>query len=180
FFRAILFLLLLSGALAGMTMIEPPCRGYPGSLNAPTDEPINRRDPWAAKTYPCQGYGKGPVQRSYRAGMSISTRFSGTSGRGQGGHCQFSLSYDGGKTFIVIRTILGSCLKGADRAYSIRLPKSAPSGDAIFSWTWYNAKGSRDMYQNCADIHIRGSVAGVLTGPRLLIAQLPGTPWIPE
>ncbi|RKP12818.1 hypothetical protein BJ684DRAFT_935, partial [Piptocephalis cylindrospora] len=100
---------------AHMAMTEPPCRGHPGTpgytealgnVNYDADGPLNSRDPAVRRPYPCQGYKKGRIQRHYQAGASVSTRFTGTDNH-QGGHCQFALSYDEGKVFVVIHTIIG-------------------------------------------------------------------------
>ena len=51
--------------------------------------------------------------------------------------CQFSLSYDQGKTFAVIASIIGGCPTA--EAYTIPIPKDVPAGTkALFAWTWQN------------------------------------------
>ncbi|KAI8054428.1 hypothetical protein BDF22DRAFT_775194 [Syncephalis plumigaleata] len=77
-----------------------------------------------------------------------------------GGHCQFSLSYDGGKTFVVIKDVLNN--------------------NAIFAWSWINATGVREYYMNCADIAIEGVSDGKVTGPKMLVANILGGPTVPE
>lgn len=43
------------------------------------------------------------------------------------------------------------------------VPKSAPAGEAIFSWTWFNKFGGRrEMYMNCAHVNI-DNTAGALS-----------------
>lgn len=34
-----------------------------------------------------------------------------------------------------------------DLTNSFTIPKAAPSGEAVFSWTWFNRLGNREMYQ---------------------------------
>jgi len=41
------------------------------------------------------------------------------------------------------------------------LPKDAPSGEAVFSWNWFNQMGNREMYQNCAIINVINGGAGL-------------------
>ncbi|KAJ1936809.1 hypothetical protein EC988_008085, partial [Linderina pennispora] len=107
-----------------------------------------------------------------------------------GGHCEFSLSYDGGKTFVVVHQALKYCFftgapsaGGVDtvRSYTINLPANLPGTDrAVFAWTWVNAAGNREFYNGCGDIAIKGS-AGSYTGKKVTIANYgPGYPVIPE
>lgn len=41
------------------------------------------------------------------------------------------------------------------------LPKDAPSGEAVFSWNWFNQMGNREMYQNCAIINVVDGGSGL-------------------
>ncbi|KAI8353895.1 hypothetical protein B0O80DRAFT_451762 [Mortierella sp. GBAus27b] len=56
-----------------------------------------------------------------------------------GGMCQFSLSYDGGKSYHVIATYTKTC---PDVAYEwpVRIPDNVPScnkaGQCLFAWSW--------------------------------------------
>ncbi|KAF9110329.1 hypothetical protein BGX27_006483 [Mortierella sp. AM989] len=97
------------------------------------------------------------------AGKSIKTEYSVGAAHG-GGHCQWALSYDNGKTWVVIKTMLGDCLRGVSggQSYSVSvpIPKNAPSGKATLMWLWNNAIGNREMYSNCADIIIKGGPNG--------------------
>ena len=62
----------------------------------------------------------------------------------------------------------------------MKIPESTPSCErCTFAWTWVNAVGNREFYMNCADIKIRGSGDSVL-GTRMVVANLPGYPRIPE
>ncbi|KAJ2794710.1 hypothetical protein H4S07_006677, partial [Coemansia furcata] len=99
-----------------------------------------------------------------------------------GGHCEFSLSYDGGNTFVVVYQVLSHCF-GPDqstRQYTFGLPSGLPSSDkAVFAWTWVNAIGNREFYMNCADVAISGGSASY-TGKQMTIANHNGYPTIPE
>ncbi|KAJ1938211.1 hypothetical protein FBU59_004513 [Linderina macrospora] len=100
------------------------------------------------------------------------------------------MSYDGGKTFVVIHQELKYCFytaapsaggQGTVRNYTFTLPSSLPGSDhAVFAWSWVNASGNREFYHNCADITIIGS-AGSYTGKQMTIANYgAGYPAIPE
>ncbi|KAJ2617002.1 hypothetical protein EV177_000765 [Coemansia sp. RSA 1804] len=56
-----------------------------------------------------------------------------------------------------------------------------PSSDsAVFSWSWVNASGNREFYQNCADVVIKGTGSTSYTGKKMVIANINGYPTIPE
>jgi len=77
-----------------------------------------------------------------------------------GGSCQLTMSYDFGKTWQVIYSIIGGCMvEGSTVQFT--LPKDAPSGEAVFSWNWFNQMGNREMYQNCAIINVIDGGAGL-------------------
>jgi hypothetical protein len=70
------------------------------------------------------------------------------------------MSYDFGKTWQVIYSIIGGCMvEGSTVQFT--LPKDAPSGEAVFSWNWFNQMGNREMYQNCAIINVIDGGAGL-------------------
>lgn len=105
-----------------------------------------------------------------------------------GGHCQFSLSYDGGKTFVVVHEELKYCFFGHQSSsnqaeilkYSFQLPKDLPSSQkAVFAWSWVNAIGNREFYMNCADVAIKGT-SDSYTGKSMVVANHQGGPWIDE
>lgn len=99
-----------------------------------------------------------------------------------GGHCQLSVSYDGGNTFVVVDTVLGDCLiSGMSRTFT--LPSNLPAASsAIFAWSWLNRIGNREYYMNCADVRIVSNTCGPFTGPKLFVAQIkpPSSIIIPE
>ncbi|KAJ1650255.1 hypothetical protein IWQ61_008895 [Dispira simplex] len=119
---------------------------------------------------------------TYQAGSSISVDFTPGGAIHGGGHCQFSLSYDGGKTFVVLHTILDKCFSSRLH-YDVPIPKDAPPSDkVVFAWTWVNAIGNREFYMNCADIAVKGgNPRGQITGPKMTVANYgPSTPAISE
>ncbi|KNE71362.1 hypothetical protein AMAG_20341 [Allomyces macrogynus ATCC 38327] len=126
-------------------------------------------------TFPCKGYrAQAPVQ-TVRASTSIPGSIGGDAPR-NGGHCQFALSYDGEKTWVVVETVTRDCLRDANRyTMDVPIPKSAPAGTAVFAWTWVNAVGNREYYMACTDLVMNNPDAtAALTGPEMLIANLPG------
>ncbi|KAF9555157.1 hypothetical protein BGW38_009270, partial [Lunasporangiospora selenospora] len=120
----------------------------------------------------------------YKAGEVINTKYSIGAPHG-GGHCQWALSYDDGRTWVVIETMIRECFRnvGNTEAYSIpvKIPDNAPSGNATFHWLWNNAVGNRELYSNCADITIQGRNGGSISGVEPLIANYgPNSVLIPE
>ncbi|KAJ1993723.1 hypothetical protein H4R33_000578 [Dimargaris cristalligena] len=176
---------LILGALvtsvAGHIFLETPCvRGSTiASCKYPNPDPNYLSAPIGSggvKAFPLCHYTEAyasPVA-IYKAGGSASVKFSSTGAAHNGGHCQFSLSYDKGKTFTAIHTIMNSCptLGGS---LSVPIPSNAPSAAmAIFAWTWVNKSGNREFYMNCADVKIEGKAGGSLSGPKIVIANYPG------
>lgn len=135
----------------------PPFR----SRNNPytTDVDYNLVDPLRAdgSNYPCKGYHSlvgSPQGRSvvtWEAGQKYNFSLIGGATH-DGGSCQASLSYDSGKTWKVIQSFHGGCPLRRD--WEFDLPNDAPSGDALFAWSWFNRIGNREMYMNCARVTI--------------------------
>ncbi|KAJ1651170.1 hypothetical protein IWQ61_008206 [Dispira simplex] len=101
-----------------------------------------------------------------QAGSSLTVNFE-TTAIHDGGHCEFSLSYDDGETFVAIHTILNTCFLSG-KSFNVIFPKDAPDGKAIFSWSWVNKSGNREFYMTCSDIEVRGGGSGILRGPKML------------
>ncbi|KAJ2524820.1 hypothetical protein GGI11_000544, partial [Coemansia sp. RSA 2049] len=127
---------------------------------------------------------------TWTAGQSVTVKFLQNSAAHSGGHAQFSLSYDGGKTFVVVYQVLKYFFFNGPAkynnnpevlSYTFTLPKDLPSSDsAVFSWSWVNASGNREFYQNCADVVIKGTGSTSYTGKKMVIANINGYPTIPE
>ncbi|KAJ1956245.1 hypothetical protein GGI12_005356, partial [Dipsacomyces acuminosporus] len=128
---------------------------------------------------------------TWTAGQTVAVKFSQAAAIHSGGHCEFSISYDNGKTFAVIHQELRYCFVGSKpasvtndpviRSYEIKLPANLPSSDkAVFAWTWVNASGNREFYMNCADVAIKGGSSTSYTGKEMTIANYPNYPTIPE
>ncbi|KAJ2751365.1 hypothetical protein GGI19_004530 [Coemansia pectinata] len=128
---------------------------------------------------------------TWTAGQSVTIKFNPNAVSHSGGNCEFSMSYDGGKTFAVIHRELRYCFVGSKPAsptnavsvssYTFNLPADLPSSDkAVFAWSWVNASGNREFYMNCADVAIKGGSSKSYTGPQMVIANYQGYPTIPE
>jgi hypothetical protein len=128
---------------------------------------------------PCRGSEPGPIEALYLPGDLIKFRFFNQTSH-NGGHCQFSLSYDNQK-FGVLKTVIRNCFLDT-LTYNIKLPESAPPSDrATIAWSWINATGTREYYMNCVDITIGGNnTRSKLILPELFIGNLPGFVKIPE
>ncbi|KAI7834010.1 hypothetical protein BX661DRAFT_176471 [Kickxella alabastrina] len=155
------------------------------NINAPIGTHESISQPLCKFTTP---YGRPAAH--WTAGSTIKVDFNPHSAVHGGGHCQFALSYDGGKTFVVIHDELKYCFTGGPSSgnvgsqleYNIALPADLPSSDrVVFAWAWNNAAGNREFYMNCADVAIHGKQGGAYTGPQLLVANYGlNTPYIPE
>ncbi|KAI8318879.1 hypothetical protein GQ54DRAFT_320860 [Martensiomyces pterosporus] len=128
------------------------------------------------------------VTDTWTPGTSVPVHFDPSGNGHSGGHCQFSLSYDGGNTFVVISEALQYCFFSGPTDsnvpavvdYNIPLPANLPGTDhAVFAWSWVNASGNREFYMNCADVAINGP-AGTFTGKQMTILNINGYPTIPE
>ncbi|KAI9591269.1 hypothetical protein BDF19DRAFT_399176 [Syncephalis fuscata] len=126
--------------------------------------------------FPCRHRQRGPITAIYNAGQSIYVDFD-INNPHKGGHCQFGLSYDN-ENFVVLRTMFRNCFDVFN--YNIPIPAGARGGNAVFSWSWINADGNREFYMNCADIHINGPLDGSVTGQRVMVANMPNTPFIDQ
>ncbi|KAJ2416968.1 hypothetical protein H4218_005426 [Coemansia sp. IMI 209128] len=185
---------LVASVSAHMAMIEPCTRYTPNNPKCPAIPAgqlpdYNLKDPLAYNAPLCKHttpYAT-PVA-TWTAGQSITTRFQADGAAHGGGHAQFSLSYDGGKTFVVIYEVLKHVFftgptsgnSATVLSYTFDLPKDVPASDkAIFAWTWVNAVGNREFYMNCADVAIK-SYSNSFTGKRMTIANHVGGPDIGE
>ncbi|KAI8820446.1 uncharacterized protein EV422DRAFT_557676 [Fimicolochytrium jonesii] len=166
-----------SGVHAHMHMSSPSPRGDPkGTVGTPDFDINSPLGP--GRPFPCQGKPAGPSTLSVKPGDTIPVKLEGGASHG-GGHCQFSLSFDG-QNFAAVKTVIRECMRNGPETIDVTLPNNLPSGKAVFSWSWVNAIGNRELYQNCADITINGGTASSFTGPKMLVANQPGFPQIPE
>ncbi|KAJ2746912.1 hypothetical protein GGI20_000991 [Coemansia sp. BCRC 34301] len=185
---------LVASVSAHMAMISPCTRYTPHNPKCPSlpagasfdynlKNPLGMSEPLCKHTTPYAT----PVE-TWTAGQSVSVQFEQGGAAHGGGHCEFSLSYDGGKTFVVIHQELKYCFYGGPNngnagsilSYTFKLPANVPASDkAVFAWSWVNAIGNREFYMNCADVAIKSSSAS-FTGKQMTIANHDGYPTIPE
>ena len=138
--------------------------------------------------FPCKGFltdigtPAGTPTASWPAGSPQQLSLTGGAAH-NGGSCQLSLSYDGGKTFKVIKSIEGGCVRpaGGDHSFDFTVPADAKPGDAVFAWTWFNNTGNREMYMNCAAVTITGGGSSDLAGnPDMFVANVGNGCTVPE
>lgn len=171
-------------ASAHMDLCYPPSLRYQFNPNVPSnliDYSLTSPLKPDGSDFPCKGY---QSDLGSAAGASVATwavggtyNFTvGGDARHNGGSCQISLSYDKGKSFTVIHSYVGGC--PLQDTYNFVLPADAPTGAALFAWTWFNEVGNREMYMNCASITITGSGSTKRAGtsfssrPSLFVANL--------
>ncbi|KAL7950574.1 hypothetical protein V8C42DRAFT_340196 [Trichoderma barbatum] len=144
-----------------MEMKSPPPFRSKFNTNAGSDVDYSMTAPLSASgsDFPCKGYHKllgtpaGASVATWAPGGSYSFTITGSANHG-GGSCQASLSYDKGQTWKVIHSYIGGCPPQSDSNWDFTVPSDAPSGEAIFAWTWFNQIGNREMYMNCAAVTI--------------------------
>lgn len=154
--KGILFIIWLTTTVsAHMQMIKPYPIRSPLNTEADGKKDYSYTNPLktSGDDYPCKGYANDPFvsQETYRQGSSNEMEIIGSATH-EGGSCQLALSYDGGGTFKVIESIERDC--GVDKKWTFEIPSDAPSGQALFAWTWFNKIGNREMYMNCAMVTI--------------------------
>lgn len=112
--------------------------------------------PYTGSNFPCRGHHKTTNWRTvanYTAGQADYMKLAPGNNH-HGGSCQISLSYDNGETFRVIESYMGGCPLKLE--WDFEIPSFAPSGKALFAWSWFNIEGNREMYMNCAQVEIEG------------------------
>ncbi|KAF9930834.1 hypothetical protein FBU30_011201 [Linnemannia zychae] len=187
--------------MAHMGLLYPPARGsivdrkqYDGETHAFIAYDRKR-------TLPCNGYNKvGPIT-PLKAGQIVNARFWGPAlsdkynnnlppmpigkskelnqARHGGGFCQFSLSYDGGKSFHLIAEYHRSC-PDFYYAWPVKIPDNVPDcherGKCLFVWSW-TAVNVPQFYINCADVVIDGVKGGKWNSKKgIEIVDAPGHP----
>ncbi|CAI2161952.1 15866_t:CDS:1 [Funneliformis geosporum] len=191
------FATLVSTVSSHTTISFPPPRGHPLNENAAVQDfecisaPLNGGSGCAPKKFPCGGYPKDKkIVTTFNAGEVFEVKFfnqnfpelkdedkQNDQARHNGGICEFALSYDGGESYTVIATYKKTCPDIFFDGWKVKIPENAPScdspGDCIFSWSWVNALGNREFYQNCADIKIVGNATEPLPIIDITRANLP-------
>jgi hypothetical protein len=158
-----MLLIALPPALCHVQMTWPaPLRSKynPSTPNNLIDYSIASPLSASGSNFPCKGYQNDPDQlpaAHYTAGSTYNVTLAGEATHG-GGSCQLSLSYDKGQTFRVIKSMIGGCPKTL--TYDFTVPSYAPSGEALFAWTWQNKIGNREFYMDCAVVQIDSAEGG--------------------
>ncbi|KAJ1852275.1 hypothetical protein GGH12_005438 [Coemansia sp. RSA 1822] len=132
----------------------PAGQGYDYSIKNPIDynAPVFKSEiPWPQ-----------PVA-SWTAGQPVTVKFQPDGAAHGGGHCQFAISYDNGKTAAIVHKVMKHCFFNGPSdgnaaevlQYTFNLPADVPaSSKAQFIWIWTNAIGNRELYTGIADISI--------------------------
>ncbi|KAF9584466.1 hypothetical protein BGW38_006355 [Lunasporangiospora selenospora] len=186
FWRASLALFCLlawiSASHAHIAISNPP--GQAGPWSKDFKNTLHAFMGYQGKKFPCGGYNKGPVT-TYRAGQVINVRFwnfaikdyqkfpppSGIiPARHGGGACEFSLSYDGGKTWKVIGQYTRTC-PDIYFEWPVMIPKNVPpcsnSDKCLFAFSWV-AYLTNQFYHHCSNIIItQNATSGQLQLPEL-------------
>ncbi|KAJ2822389.1 hypothetical protein IWW50_004232 [Coemansia erecta] len=144
----------------------------------PYDGPLTKSDiPWPESA------------TTWTAGQPVTVKFQPGGAAHGGGHCQFSISMDNGKTSAVVHEVLRYCFFNGPSSsntaevleYTFTLPADVPNSDsAVLSWTFVNSHGNREYYSNQANVKIVGSTSKSYTGRQTVVANHAGYPTIPE
>ncbi|OJI96692.1 hypothetical protein ASPVEDRAFT_146150 [Aspergillus versicolor CBS 583.65] len=147
--------LLASSALGHIQMSKPYPIRSPLNQKAEGQKDYSYTNPLSTSgdDFPCKGYANDPFKSvaDYKPGQEYEIELQGSATH-NGGSCQISLSYDKGKTFRVIHSMIGGC--PLEKSYKFKVPSDAPSGEALLAWTWFNKVGNREMYMNCAQVTV--------------------------
>ncbi|KAF9950766.1 hypothetical protein BGZ72_007644 [Mortierella alpina] len=189
---------LIASATAHMSLLHPMPRGGYGTkqYNGRVHTFIGYKDKKWTQRFPCGGYAPGPVTKM-KHGDVIPVRFLASSmkakdirrqpkptspnkqfsqARHGGGTCEFSLSYDGGKTYRLIGRYTRTC-PDAYYEWPVRIPKNVPScttkNKCLFVWSW-TANRLAQYYHNCADIRLTGKKGGKLPKKGIAIVDFKG------
>ncbi|KAL4730603.1 hypothetical protein ACLX1H_002640 [Fusarium chlamydosporum] len=182
-FNAVALCLGLAGlAQAHMEMISPPPFKSKENPHAGSDVDYSMTAPLEASggNFPCKGYHslfgteQGASVADWAAGSQQTMKITGGANHG-GGSCQASLSFDKGKTWQVIHSYIGNCPAAGTSSFDFKVPSDAPSGEAIFAWSWFNQIGNREMYMNCAAVTIKGGskrASAMNNRPEMFVANV--------
>ncbi|KAG0050210.1 hypothetical protein BGZ83_005012 [Gryganskiella cystojenkinii] len=189
---------MMASATAHMALLYPTPRGGYGTkqYNGRVHTWIGYHDSKWTQKFPCGGYAPGPVT-NMKAGQTVNVRFLASSmsqsqiqkqpkptskshqfsqARHGGGTCEFSLSYDGGKTYHLIGRYTKSC-PDAYYQWPVKIPANVPScntkNKCLFVWSW-TADILPQYYHNCADIRLTGVKHGKLPKSSIAVVDFKG------
>jgi len=178
---AFAFATFASSALAHMELQDPP--PFRSKFNKAVQNPdFSMTSPLGV--FPCKGYHVdfqdptvGNPTAAWPAGSKQTIKLAGGAPQ-YGGSCQLSLSFDGGNTFKVVKSIEGGCANpdvNSAQSFDFTVPKDAKTGKAIFAWSWFNHTGNREMYMNCAAVDITNGADSTLADhPDIFKANIDG------
>ncbi|KAF5244170.1 hypothetical protein FAUST_2522 [Fusarium austroamericanum] len=169
-------------AQAHMEMISPAPFKSKDNPHAGSDVDYSMTAPLEASggNFPCKGYhslfgtAQGASVADWDAGSQQTMKITGGANHG-GGSCQASLSFDKGKSWQVIHSYIGNCPAAGTSSFDFKVPSDAPSGEAIFAWSWFNQIGNREMYMNCAAVTIKGGskrASAMSNRPAMFVANV--------
>ncbi|KAJ6439614.1 RNA polymerase Rpb1 repeat domain-containingprotein [Purpureocillium lavendulum] len=147
----------------------PPLRSQFNKFTTSVDYDMKNPLSASGSNFPCKGYHnllntpQGQSVVTWAPGSSQSMTITGGAAH-NGGSCQASLSFDGGKTFKVIHSYIGHCPIVGDSTFPFTVPGDTPAGKALFAWSWFNQIGNREMYMNCASVTIGSSSKKMIRG----------------
>ncbi|KAJ2182140.1 hypothetical protein EV176_000867 [Coemansia sp. RSA 451] len=187
---------LVSSVAAHMAMNEPCPRFSPNCATQPQlpagqSYNYNIKDPIAydGPVFMSDVPWPQPVA-SWTAGQPVTVGFQADGAAHGGGHCQFAISYDNGKTAAIVHKVMEHCFfNGPSNGnsaevlkYTFTLPADVPaSSNAQFIWIWTNAVGNRELYTGIADITIANSGGSKsYTGKSAIYPNHAGYDTIPE
>ncbi|RKP15335.1 hypothetical protein BJ684DRAFT_14406 [Piptocephalis cylindrospora] len=194
--RTTLFSILGLGLLAStgyshMYEAFPYPRGSPDNPKLSVDQKdVNIHTP---ATSVCRGHPAADVTYNLKAGETLNVKVKGPSSAPpsawathKGGHCQWGISYDDGKTVAVFHRQDNTCGVQDDGKfdtvrtdYAVPIPKDLVNSEhAVFVWSWAAAQGGpHEMFQSCVDVSISGGKdGGSYTGDNLVYRNFPGAP----
>lgn len=155
---------LASVAQAHMEMVwPPPFRSRYNPYTTDIDYSMTSPLDGGGSDFPCKGYHslldteQGGSVVTWAAGEALNWTLTGSATH-NGGSCQVSLSYDGGSTWTAIHSYIGGC--PLTPTWDFTLPSDAPTGSALFAFTWNNNIGNRELYMNCAHVTIEAGSGG--------------------
>ncbi|KAG8350823.1 hypothetical protein FVEN_g11068 [Fusarium venenatum] len=169
-------------AQAHMEMISPAPFKSKENPHAGSDVDYSMTAPLEASggNFPCKGYHSlfgteaGASVADWEAGSQQTMKITGGANHG-GGSCQASLSFDKGESWQVIHSFIGNCPAAGTSSFDFKVPSDAPSGEAIFAWSWFNQIGNREMYMNCAAVTIKGGskrASAMSNRPAMFVANV--------
>ncbi|GKT99665.1 spore coat protein sp96 precursor [Fusarium langsethiae] len=167
---------------AHMEMISPAPFKSKENPHAGSDVDYSMTAPLEASggNFPCKGYHslfgteQGASVADWEAGSQQTMKITGGANHG-GGSCQASLSFDKGESWQVIHSFIGNCPTAGTSSFDFKVPSDAPSGEAIFAWSWFNQIGNREMYMNCAAVTIKGGskrASAMSNRPAMFVANV--------